>query len=142
MLKAAVAQHHPDARPFTQGRDFQGSKEKTSTTQSHFAAVLRACISRRERKEEKRNKKIPKAFQGFFVHCDKTRKQMKELNFPPPPTLLTIILKITRSEGRIHLPTAQCWVFLHFIPTAAFEKYLAEAITIHCAERVTINTVL
>lgn len=86
MLKAAVAQHHPDARPFTQGRDFQGSEEKNFYNTIAFCNCPRAWISRRERKEEKRNKRIPKAFQGFFVHCDKTRKQMKELNFPPPPT--------------------------------------------------------
>ena len=56
---------------------------------------------------------------------------------PRPQHLLPIILKITGSEGRIQLPTARRWLFLHFSPTATFGKYLAEAITIHCAERVT-----
>lgn len=68
-------------------------------------------------------------------------KKVREI-FPLPKCLLPIISQINRCEGRILLPTAQWWLFLHFIPTAALGKYLTEAITIHYVERVTINSVL
>lgn len=87
----------------------------------------------------KTNPKTHSAFQVFFGRCDRTRKQIKE----PRETsqyLLLNILKTTGSEGRIQLPAAGHWVFLPFIPGAAFGKHLAEAITTHCADSVTIDT--
>lgn len=93
-----------------------------------FQQSSRVNFYKGERKKE--SKKLI-AFQGVFVDCNKTRLKRWE-RFSLSKHLLPIISQINRCEGRIQLPTARWWLFLHFIPTAALGKYLTEAITIHC----------